>query len=179
MLRFEPDIILVDVMMRDSPRENGDLHESPQLPGMLSIQEALWNSRLNYVVQLSLRNAGVRMWEDLPWPIHLQEVRTQEGNFRGEGLGNHEQIAQWARSRGVLPIFMEYPTQTGRGELSCVAQKIDLPQPVFETCKVLQESGLEMSKLFFDSNHLTPLGAQIVGDALAEALPSFLSEWKQ
>jgi hypothetical protein len=179
MLRFEPDIILVDAMMWDSPRENGDLHESAQLPSMILVEEILWNSRLNYVVQLALRNAGIQMWEDVPWPIHLQEVRKKEGAHRGEGLGNHEQISHWAHSRGILAIFMEYPTKTGRGELSCVARTEELPQPVFATCSVLLESGLEMSELFFDSNHFTPLGARIVGDALAKELPIMFSEWKQ
>ena len=176
---FEPDIVIVDAMMFDSPRENGDLHEPPQFSGLLLLEEALWNSRLNYLIQMSLRNAGIHMWEDLPWPIHLQEVRTTVTSSRGEGLGNHEQIAQWGKARGIMIVFMEYPTKTQRGELSCVAKKEELPKPVFASCDALLESGMHISDLFFDSNHLTPIGSKVLGNALAKELPNMYAMWKE
>lgn len=179
IVSFDPDIVIVDVMMSDSPRENGDLHEPPQLSGSLWFEEALWNSRLNYLIQMNLRSSGIHIWEDLPWPIHLQEVRTTVASKRGEGLGNHEQIAQWVQARNIMIVFMEYPTKTQRGELSCVAKKEELPQPVFAACDVLIDSGMHMSDLFIDSNHLTPLGGKVLGQALAKELPSMYHAWKQ
>ena len=178
IVSFEPDIIVVDAMMWDSPRENGELHEPPTLSGILWLEEALWNSRLNYLVQMSLRNAGLKIWEDLPWPIHLQDVRETTDSKRGEGLGNHTQIAQWANSRGIMIVFMEYPTKTQKGDLLCVARKEELPKPVFSACSVLQDSGMHMTNLFLDSNHLTPLGGQVLGKAMAKELPKMYQEWR-
>ena len=177
IVSFQPDIVVVDAMMWDSPRENGDLHEPPKLSGILWFEEILWNSRLNYLVQMSLRNAGFQMWENLPWPIHLQDVRNSSDAIRGEGLGNHSQITQWASSRGIMVVFMEYPTKTQNGELSCAARKEDLPKPVFPTCDVLHETGLHMQNLFLDSNHLTPLGNKIIGKELAIELPKMYHKW--
>ena len=178
IISFEPDIVVVDAMMWDSPRENGDLHEPPKLSGILWLEEVLWNSRLNYIVQMSLRNAGFQIWEDLPWPIHLQNVRDTNNAKRGEGLGNHARIAQWATSRGIMIVFMEYPTKTQNGSLSCVARKEEIPNPVFPACTILQDSGMHMSNLFLDSNHLTPLGGKVLGKALAKNLPNMYQEWR-
>ena len=178
IVAFEPDIVVVDAMMWDSPQENGDLHEPPKLSGVLWLEELLWNSRVNYLVQMSLRNAGLQLWEDLPWPIHLQDVRETIDSKRGEGLGNHSQIAQWANSRGIMIVFMEYPTKTQKGDLSCVARGEELPKPVFSACRILQDSGMHMTNLFLDSNHLTPLGGKVLGKALAKELPKMYQEWK-
>ncbi|MAA79157.1 MAG: hypothetical protein CL916_07835 [Deltaproteobacteria bacterium] len=178
IVSFDPDIVVVDAMMWDSPQENGDLHEPPKLSGTLWMEEVLWNSRLNYLIQMSVRSAGIQIWEDLPWPIHLQDVRVSSDSKRGEGLGNHSQIAQWAKSRGIMIVFMEYPTKTQKGDLSCLAREEELPKPVFSACTILQDSGMHMNNLFLDSNHLTPLGGKVLGQALAKELPKMYQEWR-
>ena len=175
MLRFDPDIIVLDTMLFDSPAETGALHETSEISGFLWLREMLWNSRINYVVQLSLRRAGFGVWEDLPWPIQLHQVRENK-NKTGEGHGNHVQIARWAKERGILAVFMEYPTQKRNGELECLSSVQDLPNPGFRTCTIIDEIGIVPRELFIDTNHFTPLGARVVGEALAEELPIL---WKQ
>ena len=175
ILRFDPDIIVIDTMLFDSPAETGALHETSEVSGFLWFRELLWNSRINYVVQLSLRRFGLGVWEDLPWPIQLHQVR-QAPHKTGEGHGNHVQIARWAKDRGILAVFMEYPTQKRNGELECLSSVQDLPKPGFRTCTMIDEIGIVPRDLFIDTNHFTPLRARVVGEALAKELPIL---WEQ
>ena len=88
------------------------------------------------------------------------------------GLGNHDQIGRWAAERGVQVVFMEYPYRNRDDEVDCQSWTADLPKgyPIFPACSILQETQLTPDELFLDSNHLTPLGHQILGSALAAFL---------
>ena len=176
MLPLQPDIFLIDCMMWDSPAEDGQLHEDFEARGGMKIREWLWNSRLNFVFQTMLRAGGYGIWEDLPWPIHLHKVDRKAARTKGEGYGNHMQIARWSKERGIMTIFMEYPTQTGGGKLECRSLQKDLPTPSIPTCSILEDSGYTASELFIDTNHLKPLGAKVIGDALAERIPILWQE---
>ena len=69
-------------------------------------------------------------------------------------------------------LFMEYAVADEDFELGCKTQPGTLP-PTAQTipvCKALSDSGHEGQELFFDRNHLTVLGNQIVGETLAKAL---------
>ena len=171
MLRFEPDIIVIDSMVADSPAETGALRGEVELSGMLWLREAMWNSRVNYVFQVGMRRAGIGIWEDLPWPIQLHQVRKNQTGRERLGSGNHQQIARWAKERGIMVVFMEYATQRKNGTLDCISRSAELPSLAFKTCTVLEDSGYKGSDLFIDTNHFKPLGAKIVGEALAKELP--------
>ena len=171
MLRFEPDIIVIDAMVADSPAETGALREEAELTGILWLREAMWNSRVNYIFQVGMRRAGIGIWEDLPWPIQLHQVRSAQLGRERLGSGNHEQIARWAKERGIMVVFMEYATKKQNDSLNCISKASQLPPLTFETCTVLEKSGYHGSELFIDTNHFKPLGAKIVGEALAKSLP--------
>ena len=179
MLPFEADIFIVNCMAFDSPAEDGRLHQEAQGSWQLRLREATWNSRLNFLLQLALRRAGVGVWEDLPWPIHLHKVREElvGKRQRKHGLGNHDQIGRWASERGIQVVFMEYPYRTRGNLIDCQAHAHELPDgyPIFPSCSVLQSAEVPPEKLFIDSNHLTPLGNQVLGAALAD----FLAELEQ
>lgn len=176
MLPLQPDMFLIDCMMWDSPAEDGQLHEEFEAKHEDKLREWLWNSRLNFVFQTLLRSAGIGIWQDLPWPIHLHKIKYKQRRKGSEGYGNHDQIARWAIERDIVAVFMEYPIQNGGGNLECLSEQKDLPQPSFPTCQVLKDSGYPPSELFIDTNHLKPLGAQIIGEALAQELPKIWAE---
>jgi hypothetical protein len=172
MLAFEPDIFIVNSMLYDSPAENGQLHNEIQAENkQLWLREWLWNSRLNYVFQLSLRNVGIAKWEDLPWPIHLHNLLDDELRPQSKDFGNHKQIAKWSKQRGIQTIFMEYAiNDTRTRSFGCQATEQSLPKPVFLTCQILQKSDYPPEDIFIDNNHFTPTGAAFVGKSLGEYL---------
>lgn len=173
---FEPDVLVVDCMPKDSPREDGPLVARPLGGGRLD--EMLWNSRLYYFSQLLLRIAHLRPWETLPWPLQLHEVREKlidpkQGDLRqSPDMGNHDLIGRWAEERGISAVFMRYPYNHDGVKVGCHAWEGSDPEgfPIFDACAVLSASGHPADALFFDKNHLRPLGNQIVGQALAEML---------
>lgn len=168
MMEFQPDIFVVNCMLYDSPAEDGQLHQEIHTQDKkMQIREWLWNSRLNYVFQLSMRKMGFGVWEDLPWPIHLHKVREMDPQRGTRDLGNHQQISDWSRQRGVQTIFMEYASRDIKeNTLRCQSTANKLPKPVFPTCQMLQQSDYNLKDIFIDSNHLTPQGAEIIGTAL-------------
>ena len=171
MLEFEPDIFVVNSMLYDSPAEDGQLHNTTQFQDKnLFLREWLWNSRLNYVFQLSLRSFGFGYWEDLPWPIHLHEFSTKQQSA-SKDFGNHLQIANWGRQRGITVIFMEYAFRDRKsGGIICSGAEMELPASRFSTCAALKQADKTPQEIFIDTNHLTPQGAKIIGTALADYL---------
>ena len=171
MLGFEPDIFIINAMLYDSPAENGQLHNETQIDDTkLWFREWLWNSRLNYVFQLSLRRTGMKQWEDLPWPIHLHQLLDDPNRLEDKNFGNHKQIAEWSKQRGIQTIFMEYTINNSNQSFGCQSPEQKLPKPVFPTCQILQSSNHQPQEMFIDNNHFTPDGAAFVGKALGEYL---------
>jgi lysophospholipase L1-like esterase len=169
MLAYDPDIIVVDVMPKDSPREDGPL--VGKAIGEKGLGEWLWSSRVYYVSQLLLRITGLRPWETLPWPLQLHEIRNRFSSPEAlaySELGNEDLIARWADENGIKVIFMNYAYRNGQ-ILFCHDSPGSKPEgyALLDTCALLKESGYRAEELFQDANHLTILGNKVVGEALA------------
>ena len=161
MERFDPDIIVVDCMPFDSQRDDGVIQKTPLGAGL--VKQILWHSRIYY----ALRHLVMQIRRSAP-----HKAPTGKFQHLDEGDGNHDLIKAWGDRRGVKVVFMEYPVMTEAKELICTALPGQLPQgaPIFPACKVLAESGYKVTDLFHDHNHLTILGNEVVGYALAEML---------
>ena len=159
--RFDPDIIVVDCMPFDSQREDGVLQKPPL--GMSQIRRVLWNSRIYYALRHLVQQIRLGALRETPPNVARQ---------LNEGDGNHDLIKAWGEQQGVKVVFMEYPVKTKGGEMICMVQPDQLPRGalVFPACKALSRSGYKVTDLFHDHNHLTILGNEVVGYALAEML---------
>ena len=168
MEAFEPDIIVVNCMPFDSPREGTQVVDGP-LKGLPShagpIRAALWHSRIYYLLRHVVEKTRTNRsnWLDTRDDWQPSQI---------EHHGNHDLILEWASSRGISVLFMEYAVSDEDFELGCKTQPGTLP-PTAQTipvCKALFDSGYEGRDLFFDRNHLTVLGNTIVGETLAAAI---------
>lgn len=176
LLAYEPQVLVVDCMPKDSPREDGPLTGKPLAAGR--VPEWLWNSRLYYFSQLSLRLVGLRPWETLPWPLQLHEIRERlddpsKGDLRNSpDMGNHDLIARFGAQHGMVSVFMRYPFNKDGTTVGCHTWDGSMPEgaPLFDACAALEASGLPARELFLDTNHLSVKGNQVVGAALAARL---------
>ncbi|MCB9744890.1 MAG: SGNH/GDSL hydrolase family protein [Alphaproteobacteria bacterium] len=162
---FDPDVLLIDCMPFDSPRDDGPLVGRAQGDWARRIQGALFESHIYYTLRLltgKLRPDRSR-WLDQN-PGRLTRAR--------EGLGNHDLIAEWAHDRGVIPVFMTYPTTNENFSYTCMTLDGELPEGerVFDACEVVSRSGRPGRELYQDRNHLTVEGNRLVGEALAAYL---------
>ena len=159
--RFDPDIIVVDCEPFDSQRDDGVIQELPLGAGL--IKRVLWHSRIYY----SLRHLVRRLRSASPYKAPPETWQHIE-----EGQGNHDLIKAWGDRRGVKVIFMEYPIKTEKNKLLCAVLRAHLPPGslFFQACQTLGKSGYKVTDLFHDHNHLTILGNEVVGYALAEML---------
>ena len=87
-----------------------------------------------------------------------------------QNFGNHKQIAEWSKQRGIQTIFMEYTINNSNQSFGCQSPEQKLPKPVFPTCQILRSSDHQPQEMFIDNNHFTPDGAAFVGKALGEYL---------
>ena len=140
MLDFEPDIFIINAMLYDSPAENGQLHNEIQIDDTkLWFREWLWDSRLNYVFQLSLRRTGMKQWEDLPWPIHLHQLLDDKDRRKTRAL----EITSKLQNGQNNEVFKQYLWNTtinnSNQSFGCQSPEQKLPKPVFPTCQILQK----------------------------------------
>ena len=157
---FEPDVVVIDCMPFDSPRDDGALVGTPL--GGVRLREVLWQSRTYSMLRLGverIRPTRARWLDRAPLP----------GDALGHG--NHDLIAEWGEERGVKVMFMQYPVSQN-GRLVCQTLPGELPTgvPVVPACDALRADGRTASQLFQDRNHLTAEGNAVVGTALATAL---------
>ena len=161
IVRYDPDIIVVDCMPDDSARDDGPMERPPLGAGTL--KRLLWHSRTYY----ALRHLVLWARQDAPHEVPARIFRHLE-----EGRGNHELIKAWGEARGITVVFMAYPVMMGGGKLLCTVKPRQLPPGslVFPACAALASSGYKTTDLFHDHNHLTILGNEVVGYALAKYL---------
>ncbi len=163
---FDPDVVVIDCMPYDSPRDHGPTVGSPLGSRGLDLPRALfWHSRLYYVLRL-----GLEVF-DPDRPRWLDES-TPGAPVPREDLGNHGLIAKWGRAHGVEVLFMEYPVMTEAGEHDCMTGEGELPEGsrVVRTCGRLKALNPSAPALFQDRNHLTEEGNQLVGGIVADAI---------
>ncbi len=160
---FDPDVVVVDCMPFDSPRDDGALVGRP-IGGLETQARALlWKSRLYYVLRLGLDKAR---------PNHARWLDRAARPGDAQGQGNHDLIAEWGKARGIRVVFVQYPVSEQDWRLGCHTLPKELPadQPVVPACEALQEDGRPARQLFQDRNHLTVAGNEVVGKALADTL---------
>lgn len=163
---FNPDIIVIDCMPFDSPRDDGPLEGIPLHTTTQYLQSLLWGSAIYYTLQLLIDKVRPEKprWLDQPPSV-------RSGNSRNQG--NHGLILEWAKKRKIQVVFMEYPVWAEFTELvDCQTRPGELPGgvPIVPACQALRNSGRPASTLFQDRNHLTVEGNQRVGKVLAETL---------
>ncbi|MCB9766128.1 MAG: hypothetical protein H6739_40505 [Alphaproteobacteria bacterium] len=164
---YAPDVIVIDCMPFDSPRDTGVREGASQYATSWQsrAKALLWHSRIYYSLRLLMEklNPERSRWLDqAPSRVHHEDL----------GLGNHDRIATWARDHGAVPLFMTYAVSTEDWGLGCMTEAGVLPDDVavVDACAALQASGYDAHTLFQDRNHLTELGARVVGEALADGL---------
>jgi len=164
---YDPDVIVVDCMPFDSPRDDGPIHAAPL--GASLVKRALWHSRIYYLVRHAVEKsrADRSRWLDVDGAFEPQNV----GNH-----GNHDLISAWGQENGVEVLFMEYPVTNEQWYLGCHTDPGELPEDVavVPACQALAASGKGGKALFLDRNHMTVTGNEVVGQALAESLRATL-----
>ena len=163
MLRFDPDIVVVDCMPFDSPRDDGPMQLAPA--GSSFVRQLLWRSRIYYALRF------VREKSRFVRPRWLDQAA---GKSIGavEGFGNHDLIGAWCKANGIKAVFLSYPALRLPQEVECITGPGELPPdyPAVDACKALRDSGKKATALFMDRNHLRPAGHTIVGRELARVL---------
>lgn len=160
---FDPDVVVIDCMPFDSPRDDGVLVGNP-IGGLgTQVRSVLWKSRLYYVLRLGLEKVR-------PDRSRWLDRNALPGDALGHG--NHDLIAAWGKARGVTVVFMQYPVSEQDWRLGCHTLPAELPadQPVVPACDALERDGRGARALFQDRNHLTVAGNEVVGKALADTL---------
>jgi len=160
---FDPDIVVIDCMPFDSPRDDGALAGRPIGGVGPQARALLWRSRLYYVLRLGLEKVQ-------PDRSRWLDRSPRPGDALGQG--NHDLIAKWGKERGVKVVFMQYPVSDQGWRLSCHTLPKELPpdQPVIPACEALQTDGRTARELFQDRNHLTVAGNEVVGKVVADTL---------
>lgn len=166
---FQPDVVVVDCMPFDSPRDDGPLVGPRVRTSEQKLRALLFESATYHLLELVLDKLRPNRprWLD----EHKHNPRARE-----QGFGNHDLIARWGEQYGVQIVFMEYPVMDGTGqELGCQTQPGELPSgfPVVPACQALQDEkqkGTPALELFQDHNHLTARGSYVVGQAVARTL---------
>jgi len=163
ILRFEPDVVIINCMPFDSPRDDGPIQAAPMDAGW--IKRLLWHSKIYYLLRHAVEKgrADRSRWLDVDGSFEPQNV----GNH-----GNHDLIAAWGAEHQIQVFFMEYAVTNDQWYLGCHTDPGELPKgvPIVPACKALAAAGQGGKDLFLDRNHMTPMGNQIVGVTLAESI---------
>ncbi|MCP4803830.1 MAG: hypothetical protein GY913_17745 [Proteobacteria bacterium] len=164
LLDYDPDLIIVDAQTRDDLRD--DLVRS--VAGVSKVQEVLFYSRAYYFLRVAVERStggtGRRMSaQALPEDGHISRDTT---------YGNHDLIQELGEREGFDVLFVDYPVWARKDRVACLVLDGELPEgaKVARVCEALQASGHKPFDLFFDRNHMKPLGCEIAGKALAEAI---------
>lgn len=162
VLAWKPDLLVVDCRTYDSPR---DTLVPPATGWVASVDGLLFRSRTWYLLRF-----GIEKWRSRARPMRAAGMQLSKEELAA-GFGNHEAIAALAREEGIGLIFLDYPFSDANG-ITCLAPPAELPSnvPVAPVCRDLQQSGLSVSELFLDNNHLSVEGNRRVGESLATAI---------
>ncbi|MCB9779871.1 MAG: SGNH/GDSL hydrolase family protein [Alphaproteobacteria bacterium] len=161
VVRFEPDLYIVDSFPFDNPRDE----VLPPASWAAGLERVLFHWRTYYVLRFSIERAQGRLR-----PMRVGQLAGEE-NY----AGNHDSIMALAAQQGVPVVFLDYPfwdSSHGAQQVTCLAPASELPEGarVLSICSALQDSGMAPSELFLDNNHMSATGARIAGEALADAL---------
>lgn len=165
LLDYDPTLLLVDCQAYDSAKETLAPRPVAWTDGLSAF---LFESRIYYVLHYG-------------WTLARPDgpVRMNAGSLRHAGMtqkethGNHDRILELGRLAGVDVVFLDYPVWDPQTALPVpLAPPEDLPTgaTVVEASKALLATHESVKKLFYDNNHLTPLGADVVGKEVARVI---------
>lgn len=163
LLKYDPDVIIVDTETRDDPRDD----QIRATAKASRVQELLFYSRAYYFLRVAVeRSMGFAGRLDAQGQDEIRDGGPQSRR------GNHDLIHELGRREGFDVVFVNYPVMAWQGGFQCLGHDKDLPAgaKVARVCEALKASGHAPHDLFFDANHMKPLGCQIAGEALADAL---------
>ena len=166
VLEWDPDLLIVDCRTFDSPP---DEVLAPVKDRAVGVRKLLWESRTYYVLRFLLYRYGPGAVR--PMTSDSIDSPPPPANDPMQRAGNHGAIVELAEDEGVDLVFLDYPFWDHNG-ITCLAPAEELPDgaTVVPVCAALQGSGHQASELFLDNNHLTALGNEVVGLALADTL---------
>lgn len=157
---LRPDFVVVDCIANDSP----PLPTSANVRAVES-RRALFDSRLYRLLWLGVaaaRGQNLGAYGD---------VRIQQPEWAGtKGAGNHAAIAALGAKNGFKVIFVDYPFMASPATSLANATLLPPGVPVVAATEALVASGASAQELFFENNHLSVRGAEIVGDEVAKVL---------
>ena len=165
LLEYDPDLIIVDTETNDDRRDDLVITNA----GTTKLQEILFYSRAYYFLRVAVERAagvdGRRMSAD---PEVVEGVKQTREDMKG----NHDLIVELGKREGFEVLFVDYPVWAGGPNVQCRVFQSELPEGahVAPVCAALQASGHPGHELFFDMNHMRPLGCEIAGKALAKAI---------
>jgi hypothetical protein len=173
LLDFDPDLIVIDCMGRDSERDQ----EVGARRWRAVFDRVLFHSRI-YIVLTRLLQGSDPMGSQR-YGFHGPTRRTLNSVDTMEGYGNHDLIAELAQEEGFALIFGNYPVWNVVDDtVMCMAPDFTLPDgaQISRFCEGLEDCGIPVPELFLDGNHLTLTGNKVVADVLVE---SIVDLWEQ
>lgn len=159
VLRYDPGFLIVDCMVNDSgalPRDYGR--------GSALVREALFQSRVYRLLWLGVATARGQNTGPVG-TVTIEQTAAQAGSG-----GNHEAIAELARTRGIPLIFVDYPFSGYPIQSLAPANRLPRGATVAPATAALIASGQPANVLFLENNHLSSAGSEIVGRTVAETL---------
>jgi hypothetical protein len=159
VLPLEPDFLIVDCMRNDGavlPRDYGR-HWAP-------LRSVLFESRAYRLLWLGVARARGQNTGPMG-TVHLEQPTTPL-----DGPGSHAEILDLAKTTGIPLLFVDYPFFGNPIQSYAPANTFPPGAVVVPATAALRASGRTPQELFLEANHLSVLGSEIVGRAVAERL---------
>lgn len=161
VLPMKPDFLVVDCMVNDSVRIPRDTPaESAWMRGLLfesRIYRLLWLG----VATLQGQNTG---------PMGTARLAQPTTPDQQNGPGNHPELMAVAHEAGVPIFFVDYPFLSNPIHAKAPAEALPSGAIVVPATAALNASASPPEQLFLENNHLSMLGSEIVGNAVAEVV---------
>ena len=158
LLEWSPDLLVVDCKPFDSPEERQEVVDAGTQD--LRLRRV---PHLVYLIRLLLDRGKYT-------PEKVEEAPPNEGT--GKLKGNHHRIEALAAEHGVQVVFLDYPQVELSGYVQChsAMRQVSSRAVVADVCTPLMQDSRPSSQLFYDTNHLSEAGAEIVGRVLADTI---------
>ena len=159
VLPLDPDFLIVDCMRSDGaalPRDYG--------AKWAPTRKLLFESRIYRLLWLGVARA--RGQNTGPMGV----VNIEQPTTALEGAGSHAEIMALAKMVGVPLLFVDYPFLGHPIQSYAPADRLPPGAKVVAATAALRASGRPPAELFLEANHLSVVGSEIVGQAVADRL---------
>jgi hypothetical protein len=172
LLAFDPDFLIIDCRAEDDVRDDDTSFGGGGLDG---IERFLFYSRLyrglRLVVSYVDPRDGAPMHKEPPRGPPLPGVQPPPEDAAGHPrLGNHDLLQTFAVNHGIDLWFVDYPFTGAPVAALATADRLPPGAAIIPAAEALAATGRPAGELFLDNNHLTVLGNEVVGDAVAKAI---------